>query len=138
VKTFSDGRLRPANVRALEQGLRTLHAKGYAARVFWNPVSPEHIAAAQRRHGALFRSVIDTVDDLAAALPLDRYLPASATLDPTSFGCTEWDYFDPTHMDVDCLQRVFKKVLTEGSSSAHVSGDSRSGPPSRRRAGPAS
>jgi hypothetical protein len=119
-KIFSHGQLQQGNVRALEHGLRTLHGKGYAVRLFWNPVSPEHIAVARRRHGRLFQDGIDTVDQLAASLPLDRYVPASRTLDPTSFGCTERDYFDLTHMDVDCLQRVFAEVLidTPGSPRA--------------------
>lgn len=131
-KIFSYGRLQEANLHALEQGVRTLHAKGYAVRVFWNPVAPEHIAAARRRYGPLFQQGIDTVDRLAATLPLDRYLPAGRTLDPTPFGCTERDYFDLTHMDVECLRRIFAAVLIDEPGSARASRGGERVRPSRR------
>ena len=112
---FRHGRLREANLRALETGLRALHDKGYIVRVFWDPVSPAHIASARRHYPALFHQTIDVVDRLAATLPLDRYLSADRTLDPTPFGCTERDYADLTHMDVDCMRRVFAAALTDRS-----------------------
>jgi len=75
--------------------------------VFWNPASPAHLASARHHFPILFQQTIDSVDRLASTLPLDQYLPASQTLDPSRFGCTEHDYFDPTHVDVDCMHRVF-------------------------------
>jgi len=101
------GWLRESNLRALETGVRLLHAKGYAVRVFWNPVPSAHIASARHRFPVFFQEAIDALDRLAPMLPLDRYLPASQTLDASQFGCTEGDYFDTTHIDVDCMRRMF-------------------------------
>ena len=104
---FGGSRVRESNLRALETGVRLLHAKGYAVRVFWTPVPPAHIASARHRFPVLFQQTIDAMDRLASTLPLDRYLPASQTLDASRFGCTERDYFDTTHVDVDCMHRMF-------------------------------
>lgn len=110
---FGDVRVHDANVRALESGLRALHDKGYAVRAFWNPVSPAHIASARRRFPRLFDESIVMVDRLARDLPLQRYVPAMETLDPTRFGCTDRDYADATHADLDCLHRLFATIFPD-------------------------
>src|SRR5215813_408187 len=114
-KLFAGARLHEPSVRALEAGVRMLHAKGYAVRMFWNPVSPGHAESARRHYPYLFRQTMDVVDGLARRVPLDRYLPAATTLDPTALGCTEHDYFDLTHVDADCLRILFADVLGDRS-----------------------
>jgi hypothetical protein len=104
---FHQGWVRASHLRALETGVHLLHAKGYAVRLFWNPVSPAHIAAARHLVPVLFQQVIDAVDRVASTLPLDCYRSASQTLDASQFGCTEHDYLDTTHVDVDCMHRIF-------------------------------
>jgi hypothetical protein len=108
---FGQGRLSKVSLQALETGVRLLHTKGYVVRVFWTPVPPTHIASASRHFPDLFQQTIDTVDQLAATLPLDCYVPASQILDASRFGCTERDYFDTTHIDVECMHRVFATVF---------------------------
>jgi hypothetical protein len=132
-RDFGYGRLHESSRRALEHGLATLTAKGYAVRVFWNPVAPEYIAAARRHYPSLFQETVRAVDRIAATLPLDVYVPAARTLDPTPFGCTERDYFDLTHMDVDCLRRVFAAVFGSTPSPAEPMRVQRGGDPRRER-----
>ena len=104
---FGKGRLHESHLRALEKGVRLLHAKGYTVRMFWNPVSHAHIALVRHHFPVLFQQTIDAIDQLAATLSLDRYLPASQTLDSSRFGCTKRDDFDEMHVDLDCIRRVF-------------------------------
>ena len=81
---FREGRLRESNLRALGDGIRVLHRKGYSVQMFWNPVSRPHMASARNRFPILFQENIDAVERLAATLPLERYIPASDTLDSSS------------------------------------------------------
>ena len=115
---FGGAHLRESNLRALETAVRVLHGKGYGVRAFWTPVSPAHIASARRHFPGLFQETIDAVDRLAPRLPLDRYLSASKTLDPSQFGCTERDYFDITHIDADCMRRLFDTAFGDVTSPA--------------------
>jgi hypothetical protein len=115
---FGGAWVHEANVRALEAGLRTLGMKGYTVRVFWTPVPPTHIASARRHYPVLFQQSVEVVDRLAEGLRIDRYLSASETLDPTRFGCTDQDYFDTTHVDVDCMRRVFNGVFRQAVTGA--------------------
>jgi hypothetical protein len=110
---FAGGTVNDANVERLGAAVRLLHSKGYAVRLFWNPVSPGHITAARQHFGAVFQQAIDAVDREARLLPLDRYLPAARTMDPRTFGCADIDYFDSTHVDVDCLGRLFSAALRD-------------------------
>jgi hypothetical protein len=104
---FGKARVYESNRRALERGIRLLYAKGYTVRMFWNPVSSAHIAAARHYFPVLFQQTMDAIDRLAVTLPLDRYFSASQTLDASQFGCTEGDDLDAVHVDIDCLRRVF-------------------------------
>ena len=49
-------------------------------------------------------------------LSLDRYLPARQTLDASRFGCSEKDYLDAVHVDINCMRMVF--AVAFGSSHA--------------------
>jgi hypothetical protein len=113
---FAAGRIDTGQLQRIGDSVRLLHAKGYHVQAFWNPVSAEHIAIARRRYPSVFDGAIAAVDNLAATLPLDRYVPARVTLDATRFGCTDRDYFDPTHVDVDCMRRVFAAVFGSAAS----------------------
>jgi hypothetical protein len=104
---FGKARVEESHRRALERGIRLLYAKGYTVRMFWNPVSAAHIAAARHSFPVLFQQTMDAIDRLAVTLPLDHYFPASQTLDASQFGCTEGDDLDAVHVDIDCLRRVF-------------------------------
>jgi len=115
---FHQGRVRESHLHALEAGVRHLHAKGYAVRLFWNPLSYAHLEATQRLFPVLFQQTIEAIDRLASTLPLDHYFPASQTLDASRFGCTESDDFDELHVDIDCLRRVFSVAFH--SSKAHT------------------
>ena len=113
---FGGGQLRESNLQALEAGVRLLHAKGYAVHLFWNPVSPAHIASARHHFPILFQNTIDSVDRLAATLPLERHLSATQTLDPSRFGCADRDYADPIHVNLDCMQRVFAVAFRDSKA----------------------
>jgi len=113
---FTNHSVRDADLQRLAAGVRLLHSKGYAVRLYWNPVSPGHAAIARERFGGPFLQAIDMVDREATLLPLDRYLPADVTLDPRRFGCGDSDYFDSTHVDVDCIRRLFAATFRETPS----------------------
>jgi hypothetical protein len=110
------GQLRESTLRALETGVRLLHAKGYAVRLFWNPVSHAYIASARHHFSVLFQQTTDAVDRLVSTLPLDRYLSINQTLDASRFGCTERDYPDSFHVDVDCIRRVFAVAFPDSKA----------------------
>ena len=129
---FGNGGIRTANLRAFEDGVRRLHNKGYAVRAYWSPVTPQHIAAAQRWYPELFQNTIAGIDGRATTLPFDRYLPARDTLDATRFGCSN-DWGDTTHIDLDCLRRVFPALFppagarsTQSRVSQHTTANGRS------------
>ena len=111
--SFKGRRVREAHLRAFETGVRHLAEKGYAVRVYWNPVPAPYIASARRHFPELFQEPIAIVDRLATTLPLDRYLAGDQTLDSSRLGCTEWDYYDPSHVDADCLRRLYRTAFRE-------------------------
>jgi hypothetical protein len=104
---FQGARFSRRHLAAFERGIRELHEKGYIIRVFWNPVSTILVRTARARYPALFQRTIETVDAVAAHLPIDRYVPAGETLDAARFGCTPSDQRDPSHVDLDCEARFF-------------------------------
>lgn len=111
---FGNGPLRETNLTAFADGVARLHQKGYAVRAYGSPVSPAHIEAGRRLSPDIFQPTIDRVDQVAAGLPFDRYLPASRSIDATRLGCRA-DWADTTHADLDCV-RVFFPALFPGEA----------------------
>jgi hypothetical protein len=81
-------------------------------RAYWSPVTPQHIAAARRSYPEIFQDTIKRINGVAAELPFERYLPAMETLDATGFGCSN-DWGDTTHIDLDCLRRVYATLFPQ-------------------------
>jgi hypothetical protein len=108
---YAGNRLHADDLRLIADSVRLIHGKGYAVRIYWNPVSPAHLVVAQRFFPDEFRAPLDAINRLAATLPLDRYVEPGETMNPARFGCADNDYFDTTHVDVDCIRRVFAGVF---------------------------
>jgi hypothetical protein len=115
---FNEGQPRTSTLLKLGTGIRELHEKGYEVRAFWNPVSPAHIVAARHHFPVLFQGAIDAIDQLAATLPLDRYVSARESLDAARFSCTDADFFDTTHADLDCIRRMFASSFVARDTTA--------------------
>lgn len=50
-------------------------------------------------------------DQVVAAAGVDWYAGAGDRLDALHFGCTERDYLDAAHVDIDCLHRFMATVF---------------------------
>jgi hypothetical protein len=121
--TFNGRRVREAHLRAFEAGVRHLADKGYAVRVYWNPLPAPYVASSRRHFPELFQEPIEIVDRLATTLPLERYLAGEQTLDSSRLGCTEKDYYDPSHVDADCLRRLYRTAFGDVTPTARVGAD---------------
>ncbi|MGH7388535.1 MAG: hypothetical protein ACREM3_03650 [Candidatus Rokuibacteriota bacterium] len=104
-ETASAG-VRPRHVEQFEEGLARLRRNGYEIRLFWNPLVSPYYELARRSYPHLLEAATEAVEDLAARGAVDRYA-GSRHLDATSLGCTERDYLDAHHVDIDCLRKFF-------------------------------
>jgi len=114
---FGNGGVRPQYLRALKAGLKTLRTKGYRVYLFWEPLSPDYMAAARRLYPHAFQEAIAALESTKARLKIDRYISAQDSLNASRFGCTEEDRPDEVHVDVDCMDHFFAALFRPTSQS---------------------
>ena len=120
--TFPESvRLEPRNVRAFRETLGVLRAKGYRLHLFWNPLVPAYFARVRHRATDLFMATIDSVERVVREESVEGYAGADGGLDASRFGCTDADYIDAIHVDIDCLSRYFRAVLGNHADMGEVS-----------------
>jgi len=115
---FGEAKIRPRYLVALKAGVEALRQKGYIVYLFWEPLSPNYLAAAQRYYPRPFQGAIAALESMRGDLKIDRYVPARDSLDASRFGCTERDLQDAIHVDIDCMDRFFAAVFRFTSPSA--------------------
>jgi hypothetical protein len=102
--------VRPRHLQEFEEGLARLRENGYEIRLFWNPLVSPYLELARRSYSHLLDAVTGEVEDLVARGAVDRYA-GMRYLDATSLGCTERDYLDAHHVDIDCLRKFFTQAF---------------------------
>ena len=120
--TFPESvRLESRSVRVFRETLGVLRAKGYRLHLFWNPLVPSYFARVRHLGADLFMATIGTVERVVREESAEGYAGTDGGLDASRFGCTDADYIDAVHVDIDCLGRYFRAVPGNHSDTGEVS-----------------